>query len=96
MRVLSRAVKLIASAAVQLLYSLGLMLLSLAITGSLVTLVTVVLGMFGCELGVPAWKAWLFSALPLWLTFECYVNVRVWRILHNDKKRREKLREIKL
>lgn len=96
MRILSKAVKLIASIGVQLLYSLGLMLLSLVITGSLVTLVTAVLSMLGCELGVPVWKAWLLSALPLWLAFEIYVNARVWRILHDGSKRRKRLREIRL
>lgn len=82
MKVVNRLFKFVAILATQIFYSFGLYTIALALTGSVCTLIFVVSEMVGFKFPFSVWKVWFILSVPVWLGFEAYVGIKVYRIIH--------------
>lgn len=82
MRTVNRLLKFVAILITQIFYSVGLYLIALAGTGCVCTLILAVSEMAGFKLPLSVWKMWLILSVPVWIGFEVYVGVKVYRLVH--------------
>ena len=82
MRTVNRLLKFVAILVTQIFYSLGLYLTALAGAGCVCTLILAVSEVAGFELPLSVWQMWLILSVPVWIGFEVYVAVKVYRLVH--------------
>lgn len=82
MKIVNKLFKFVTILATQLFYSVGLYTTALALTGSVCTLTLVVSEVAGFKLPLSIWKMWLILSVPVWIGFEVYVGIKVYRFVH--------------
>lgn len=82
MQVVNKLLKFVAILVIQIVYSFGLYLTALAGTGCLCTLILVISEVAGFKLPLSVLKMWLILSIPVWIGFEVYVGIKVYRLVH--------------
>ena len=87
MKILNRTFRFLATVAVQLVYSLGLYLIGLSLSGIACTVVFSFLDFTGRTAPIGIGKSWIFLSLIIWAVLEVYVSVKVISLRSMKKNR---------